>query len=194
MNDKTKAAVTAGAILGVVITVIGIVGTLARGVGCCNCLLPIGGGILAVYLYSKKAPSTILPGDGAVLGAIAGAVAGLIYLVVGVPLVYVMSAAALTTQFEQLRQAGINLPAGLSVLMIALIGGIVGVFIHTGLAAIGGLIGTTFIKGERAGGPTPPAPPPPPSFGGPQPPPMPPPTQPPPAPPGGFGGNFGAGS
>ncbi len=194
MNDKMKAAITAGALLGIVIIVVGAVGTLARGVGCCNCLLPIGGGILAVYLYSKKSPPMIQPGDGAVLGAIAGAVAGVIYLIVGVPIVYFMSAAALAMQFEQLRQSGINLPAGLSVLMIAIIGGIVGVFIYTGLAAIGGLIGTTFIKGEQSGGPVAPAPPPPPVFGGPQPP-MPPPTQPPPPPGSDFGGgNFGAGS
>ena len=198
MNDKTKAAATAGGLLGIVLVLVAAAGALvARGAGCCNCLLPIGGGILAVYLYTKKSPTPVQPGDGALLGAIAGAVGGLIYLFVGVPLVYFVSAAALTAQLDQLRQSGINLPAGLSVLALTVIGGIVGVVVYTIMATIGGLIGAAIFKGPALSGPAAP-PPPPANFGGPSPTGFgaPPPVQPPPPPPpaGDACGNFGAGS
>jgi hypothetical protein len=199
MNDKTKAGITAGLILAGAIVIIGVLGAFARGVGCCNCLLPIGGGILAVYFYSKRTMAAVQPGEGAMMGAIAGAVAGVIYLIIGVPLVYFISAGAVQAQFDQLRQQGINIPAGLSILALSIIFGVIGVVVYTILATIGGLIGTSIFKGTPTG--TPPTPPPPagygpqppfggPGYGGPQPPP--PPAEPPSEPP--MGGGFGTGS
>ena len=193
MNDKTKAGVIAGAILGVVIIVVALVGSVARGVGCCNCLLPIGGGILAVYLYTKNGLGPIQSGDGAVLGLIAGAVAAVMYLIIGLPLAYFISAAAMAAQFEQLRESGINMPAGMSIGAIIIVGGIVGALIYVGLATVGGLIGASIFGKNRPA--SPPVPPPPPiNYGGPMTPPPAPPVQPPPPPPAGdTGSTFGPG-
>ena len=192
MNDKTKAGVIAGAILGAAIILTALVGSVARGVGCCGCLLPIGGGILAVYLYTKNGlPTPIQSGDGAVLGLIAGVVAAVMYLIIGLPLAYFISAAAMAAQFEQLREQGVNLPASMSVGVLILVSGIIGALVYVGLATVGGLIGAAIFGKNRP--PQTNVPPPPPiNYGGPVTPPQPPPVQPPP-PAGDAGSTFGPG-
>ncbi len=192
MNEKTKAAVVAGVALGVLAILTALASSAVGGAGCCSCLWPIGAGVLAVYLYAKKSTGPLQISDGAMLGLIAGVVGGLIYLVIGIPLAYVVSRAALETQIDQLRERGIEMPV--TGFLLFFLTGILSLVVYVILAAIGGLIGAA-IFGKNRPGATPPPPPgnfggtpgnfggmPPPNFGGAPPPPPPP-----------AGGGFGSG-
>ncbi|HLM58597.1 MAG TPA: hypothetical protein VK422_21010 [Pyrinomonadaceae bacterium] len=164
MIGKYQPAFLAGGALGVALIVIGLIPALipALGiVGCCACLLPIGAGIFAISQQVPKSPTPVQMADGAILGAIAGAVGGVIYLVIGVPLVYLVNSAAVAAQMEQLRESGIALP--LAGFALAFVGGIFGVVVDAILGLVGGLIGISIFE-KRKGGPN--TPPPPPAPGG----------------------------
>lgn len=150
----------AGLGVAAIMIVLGLIGTVVPGVGCCTCLLPIGAGVLAVYLYAKNSSAPLTPGDGAKLGAIAGVAGGLLNLIIGTPLSYFVNAAVMEAQFAQLRDQGVNLPASLTGLALFIVMGIVSAIIFVILAAIGGLIGAAiFGKNRPGGGATPPPPP-----------------------------------
>jgi hypothetical protein len=171
MNDKTKAAIMAGLAIGAVIIVMGLIGSVIPGVGCCNCLLPIAAGILAVYLYNKNSHATVDPKDGAMLGAIAGVAGGLLNLIIGTPLSYFVNSAVMSAQFAQLRDQGVSLPESLTGFPLFFVMGIVGAIFFTILSTIGGLIGAAIFgkKGTGVGGgggSTMPPPPPPANYGG----------------------------
>lgn len=148
----------AGLIVGAVMILIGLVGTVVPGAGCCNCLLPIGAGVLAVYLYAKNSSAPLTPADGAKLGAIAGVAGGLLNLIIGTPLSYFVNAAVMEAQFAQLRDQGVTLPASLTGFALFLVMGIVGAVVFVILAAIGGLIGAAIFGKNRPGGAVPPPP------------------------------------
>lgn len=158
----------AGLAIGGLTILLALVGSvLGGGSGCCSCLIPIGGGVLAVYLYAKNSSAPLTPGDGAKLGAIAGAVGGLLYLVIGVPLSYVVGAAAVQAQFAQLREQGLNLPEALTGFALFLVAGVISAIVFTILATLGGLIGAAiFGKNRPDGGAAMPPPPPPVNYGG----------------------------
>jgi hypothetical protein len=170
MNDKTKAAIMAGLGVGAVIILLGLIGSFIPGVGCCNCLLPIAAGVLAVYLYNKNSNAMVDPKDGAMLGAIAGVAGGLLNLIIGTPLSYFVNSAVMTAQFAQLRDQGVSLPESLTGFALFFVMGIVGAIIFTILATIGGLIGAAIFgkkgTGVGGGGSTMPPPPPPVNYGG----------------------------
>ena len=181
----------AGLGVGAVIIVLSLIGSVIPGVGCCNCLLPIAAGILAVYLYTKNSPVAVDPKDGAMLGAIAGVACGLLNLIIGTPLSYFVNSAVMEAQFAQLRDQGINLPASLTGLALAIVFGIIGAVIFTILATIGGLIGAAIFgkkgTGVGGGGGSTMPPPPPTNYGGGG-------TQPPAGGTYGGGGTYGTGS
>ena len=92
----------------------------------CCCIWGIGGGGLASYLFIKESPTKIGPVDGAMLGALAGVVGAVIYLIIGVPIAYFISGAAMEQAFSQ---ANIHLPftGFLLFLVSGLIGGLIAV-------------------------------------------------------------------
>ncbi len=166
MSNKMRAGLLAGGLLGVVLVLITVVSSLspALGVlGCCACLMPIGAGIFAVNKYVGQSPTPVQIGDGAILGGIAGAVGGLINLVIGAPLSYLINAAAIQAQMEQMKSAGINIPV--TGFALAIVSGSIGVVVYALLSAMGGLIGVAMFEKRKDGAGTPP-PPPPPNFGG----------------------------
>jgi len=58
-------------------------------VNCACCLWVVGGGVLAVYLYTRNYPSAMAPvtyTDGAILGLLTGIFGGLVWTAVDVPL------------------------------------------------------------------------------------------------------------
>jgi hypothetical protein len=169
MNNKTTAAVMAGLGVGAVMILIALIGSVVPFAGCCNCLLPVAAGILAVYLYTKNSPVAVEPKDGAMLGAIAGVAGGLLNLIIGTPLQYFVNSAVMNAQFAQLREQGVNLPESLTGLALFLVMGVIGAIFFTILATIGGLIGAAIFgkKGTGVGGgSTMPPPPPPVNYGG----------------------------
>jgi hypothetical protein len=166
MSSKINSAIMPGVLLGVGLSVIGIVSALSPALsllGCCACLLPLGAGLYAVQNYVGKSATPVQIGDGAIMGAVAGAIGGVIYLIVGAPLAYFINAAALEMQMAQMRQAGIDIP--LAGFAFVIVGGIVGIIVDAILGLIGGLIGVPLFE-KRKGGSAPP-PPPPGGFGGP---------------------------
>ncbi|MDX6270898.1 MAG: hypothetical protein QOD28_2121 [Acidobacteriota bacterium] len=179
----------AGLGVAAVMIVLALIGSVVPFAGCCNCLLPIAAGILAVYLYTKNSHATVDPKDGAMLGLTAGIAGGLLNLIIGTPLSYFVNSAVMTAQFAQLRDQGLNLPESLTGLALFIVMGIVGAIFFAILATIGGLIGSAIFgkKGTGVGG-NPNVPPPPPNYGGG--------TQPPAGTPGGYGsgGTYGSGS
>lgn len=166
MNSKFQPALMAGAALGLVLVVIGVITALIpvlKLVGCCACLLPIAAGLFAAQQAIGKSGTPVQIGDGAILGAIAGALGGIIYLIIGMPITYVINAAALYAQAEQLRNAGIGLPLAGAAFFVLF--GILGVIVDAVLATVGGLIGTAVFEKRKGGGAGTPPPPPPPGGG-----------------------------
>jgi hypothetical protein len=159
----------AGLGVGAVMILIALIGSVVPFAGCCNCLLPIAAGVLAVYLYTKNSPVAVDPKDGAMLGAIAGVAGGLLNLIIGTPLQYFVNSAVMNAQFAQLREQGVNLPESLTGLALFLVMGVIGAIFFTILATIGGLIGAAIFGKKGAGGvggSTMPPPPPPVNYGG----------------------------
>ena len=85
MTNKLKPVMIAGGALGLllVITVLVSAVPFLKLIGCCNCLWPIAGGVVATMLYVKASPTPASILDGAMLGALAGVIGGLIYLIIG---------------------------------------------------------------------------------------------------------------
>jgi hypothetical protein len=119
----------------------------------CCCIWGIGGGFLAGFLYIKSAPLPVKVGDGAVIGALTGIVGAVLYFIIGVPLAYFMSGAQLE---EMLRGAGVQLPAGISGLLLFVLSGLLGGLTLLVLSVIGGLISVPILEKRKDGPPPPP--------------------------------------
>lgn len=166
----------------------GVVAGLVKGipiVSCACCLLIIGAGFLAAYLYSnecKRAGAGFSAGNGAMVGL----VAGLFYAVgstVAGAVWGTLNEEEVDMIIEQMEQSGAPAEAiDMIVRFLELISsgiGILVVFCFTLLFAaifstIGGLIGASVFKVQAAAPPDAGAPPPPPPIGGSTPPPPPP--------------------
>ena len=148
MTNKLKPVLIAGAALGLllVITVLISAVPFLKLAGCCNCLWPIAGGVLATMLYVKGSPTPATILDGAVLGALAGLIGGLIYLIVGLPISYVLS--GVEAMDAQIRQLSPQFP--LSGIVVMVLGGIVGFVFFVVLATIGGLVGVPIFEKRKA--------------------------------------------
>ena len=117
----------------------------------CCCIWAIGGGALACMLYMKESPTPVGPGEGAMLGALAGVVGAVLYLVVGVPIAYFLSAAQMEEAF---RQANIQIPITGPLLFI--VSGLIGGLILLVLSIIGGVIAVPIFEKRKAAPPPPP--------------------------------------
>ncbi|SRR6266404_3489562 len=146
MNNKLKAALLGGLVVGLLSAI--------PFVNYCCCIWGIGGGALAAYLYIKDSALPVRPGDGAMVGGLAGIVGAIIYLVIGVPIAYLMGAAAMEDAFAR---SGINLP--LSGALLFLVSGLLGAVVLVILSVLGGLIGVPIFE-KRKGDVPPPLPPP----------------------------------
>src|ERR1051325_3512506 len=139
--NKLKPALLGGLIVGLLSAI--------PFVNYCCCIWGIGGGGLASFLYIKESPTKIGPGDGAMLGALAGAV---IYIIIGVPIAYFISGAAMEQAFSQ---ANIHLP--FTGFLLFLVSGLIGGLCLLVLAVIGGLIAVPIFE-KRTDAPPPPPP------------------------------------
>lgn len=156
MNNKLKAALIGGGALGLllVFTVLISAVPFLKLVGCCNCLWPIAGGLLATMLYVKGSPTPATIVDGAIMGALAGVIGGLIYLIIGLPISYFVSGVEALDM--QVRQLSPDFP--LTGIVLLIIGGIVGFFIFIVLSTIGGLIGVPIFEKRKGPANMPPPP------------------------------------
>jgi hypothetical protein len=123
----------------------------------CCCIWGIGGGILAGFLYIKSSPIPVKVGEGAVIGVLTGIVGAVLYFIIGVPLAYFLSGANTAQLEEALTRAGVQLPAGLSGVLLFVLGGLMGGLTLLVLSIIGGLISVPIFE-KRKNGPPPPPP------------------------------------
>lgn len=150
MNNKLKPALLGGLIVGLLSAI--------PFINYCCCIWAIGGGALAGFLYIKSSPTPVPTGDGAIVGALAGVFGGLIYIVIGLPIAFLVGTAAME---EQLARSGVQMPFSGAVLLV--VGALIGALCLLLLATLGGLLSIPIFEKRKAGGP----PPPPPATGGP---------------------------
>ena len=117
----------------------------------CCCIWGIGGGALAGFLYIKGSPTPVRPGDGAMIGALAGLIGALIYLIIGVPIAYFFSAAALE---DALARSGVQVPV--TGLLLFILSGLLAGVILLVLSVIGGLLAVPIFEKRKDGTPPPP--------------------------------------
>src|SRR3989442_1694130 len=110
--SKLKPAIICGGALGVLLVLTGLITgvTKVSAIGCCNCLWPIAGGLLATLMYIRGSQVPARVSDGAVVGLLAGVIGALIDVVVTLPLQYFLFSGALEAQMAQLRQQVPNFP------------------------------------------------------------------------------------
>ena len=85
--DKTVPILIGGVFLGVTSAL-----PILEFFNCACCMLVIGGGLLASFLYLRDYPPHLPPltyGNGATLGLWTGVVGGVVWTVVGIPLAYI---------------------------------------------------------------------------------------------------------
>ncbi len=143
--NKLKPALLGGLIVGVLSAI--------PFLNYCCCIWGIGGGLLAGFLYIKSAPVPVKVGEGAVIGVLAGIVGAVLYFAISVPVGYFISGANLE---ETLRTAGVQLPQGISGLLLFVVGGLVGGLCLLVLSIIGGLISVPIFEKRKDGMPPPP--------------------------------------
>ena len=129
MADNSGSATTAGILTGVLFTATSLIPNSHA----YPLLVPFLGGGLAAFLARGTSP--LGAGRGAKLGAKAGAIGGLILVLVGAPLTYLLAGPAIR---ERLQTAGAALPQeGLLALLLGLL---VIAVIGVVLAVVGGVI------------------------------------------------------
>lgn len=164
MNSKLRAALIGGVIAGLLVSF--------PYTSCC--LWAILGGMLAGYLYVKNSPTTVLAGEGAVVGVLAGFIGAVIQLFLGLPLAILIGVPwmgaiisllerADPRQADRIRQAMETMQNRpfLEQLIARLPGALIGFVLTIIFATLGGLIAVSIFE-KRAR--TPATPPPPPAF------------------------------
>ena len=157
MNDKIKPALLGGGALGLLLVFTVLVQSVVpflRLVGCCNCLWPIAAGVLATMFYVKNSPTPATIADGAIIGALAGLVGGLIYLIIGLPISYLINGVA--TMDAQMRQFNPDFP--ISGVILLFIGGVIAFIVFVVLATLGGILGIPIFEKRKGSTDTPPPP------------------------------------
>lgn len=154
MNDKIKPALMGGGALGLLLVITVLISSFVPFIGCCNCLWPIAAGVLATMFYVKGSPTPATVVDGAIIGALAGVIGGLIYLVIGLPLSYLIN--GVEVMDAQMRQFNPNFPIAGVVLLF--VGGIIGFVIFVILSTLGGVIGVPIFEKRKGTIDTPPPP------------------------------------
>lgn len=151
MNNKLKAALLGGLIVGVLSVIVSQIPFVSL----CCCLWGIGGGFVAGLIFIKGSPTRVSVGDGAMVGALAGLVGAIIYLIIGLPIAIFMGAAAMEQAFSQ---SGVKMPFSGTILLV--VGNIIAGICLIVLSTLGGLLSVPiFEKRKDVVPPPPPAPP-----------------------------------
>jgi len=149
MNNKLKAALLGGLIVGVLSVIVSQIPVVSL----CCCLWGIGGGAVAGLIFIKGSPTRVSVGDGAMVGALAGVVGAVIYLIIGLPIALFLGAAAMQQAFAQ---SGVHIPFSGTVLLI--VGNLIGGICLIILAAVGGILSVPIFEKRKDVVPPPPPP------------------------------------
>ncbi len=143
--NKLKPALLGGLIVGVLSSI--------PLLNYCCCIWGIGGGALAGFLYIKSSPVPVKVGEGAVIGVLSGIIGAVLYFIIGVPIAYFISGANIEST---IRGAGVQLPQGVSGLLLFVISGLVVGALLFVLSIIGGLISVPIFEKRKDVPPPPP--------------------------------------
>lgn len=181
--NKLQPALIAGISLGLASSLVSFVSTLSPALqmlGCSCCILGIGGGFLAVYLYLKNLPPAPSKpyGEGALVGFLTGVVATVVSTILAIPIQLAQQAMGTVPDVEeaiaQMEEAGfpegciqfVQLispsETGISLGSLAL-GFVFGLIGYGILATLGGILGAAVLAKElpiSTPGTAPPTPPP----------------------------------
>ena len=143
--NKLKPAILGGLIAGVLSSI--------PVLNYCCCIWSIGGGVLAGFLYIKSSPVPVKVGEGAVIGLLSGIIGAVLYGIIGVPIAYFISGGNIE---ETLRGTGLQLPAGISGLLLFVISRLIAGVTLLVLSIIGGLISVPIFEKRKDVPPPPP--------------------------------------
>ena len=143
--NKLKPALLGGLIVGVLSSI--------PLLNYCCCIWGIGGGALAGFLYIKSSPVPVKVGEGAVVGVLSGIIGAILYWIIGVPIAYFITGGNID---ETLRGTGIQLPAGISGLLLFVVSGLIVGSLLFVLSIIGGLLSVPIFEKRKDVPPPPP--------------------------------------
>ena len=146
-----------------------LVGGIAAGVltavplvNCFCCLWIIGGAMLAAYLFAKGLPSSLTPGDGAVIGILTGIVAAVVDSIVSLPF-ETMNREFVQKFMDQFSQFFEELPEGWeswidragagTSLALFMLGLLISAVVFAAFGALGGVIGASLFGRKTPGSP-----------------------------------------
>lgn len=162
MSGKLLPALIAGFATFIISFIMGLIPI----VGCCAIIMPVVGGLFAVFLYSNNA-NVLTPGVGTGVGLMAGGVHAVLSILINPIVLYIRwntMQMQLEPLMEQMRRNGMPME-GTGLIVLIIISIVIGIAIVLGLYALGGLIGGAIFK-KQDQSQTPFEPPmPPPSYG-----------------------------
>ncbi len=147
-TSKTQPALIGGLVIGV----LSALPIIAAGNYCC-CLWIVGGGVLAAYLLQQNSIEPITQGDAAVTGLMAGLIGAGVYLVISIPITFLIAPMQRQVLDRILDNAN-GVPPEFREFMSRSVAGplaiVIGFLTHLVLGAvfatIGGLLGAVFFR------------------------------------------------
>ena len=150
-TSRTQAIFLGGALSGVLSSLPFV------SVGNCCCAWPISGGVVTVYLLRQSKPSLFSLDAGAIAGALSGVVGACVYLIVSLPIQYVL--APLQPEPAGRFPPSSDVPPEVvafavdvvsSPFLLVLLGFTVMLLVGTVFSALGGLFGALFLRRQRS--------------------------------------------
>ncbi len=148
MDKRTQPALVGGLIVGL----LSALPIISAGNLCC-CMWVIGGGIVAAYMLQQNSMAPLTSGDGALVGLLAGIVGAFVYLIVSVPITFLIAPMERVFLQRIIENAG-NMPPEFREYVGTYIGG--GVRLTLGFvfmliigsifSTLGGIIGAAIFK------------------------------------------------
>ena len=148
-TEKTQPALVGGLVVGV----LSALPIISAGNLCC-CLWATSGGAVAAYVLQQNRPTPIAQGDGALVGLLAGLVGALVYLVVSIPIAFLIAPME-RVLMERISSSG-NMPPEFREWARTYVGGAAGVAVGFAVmlvvgsifSTLGGLLGAMFFRKE----------------------------------------------
>jgi hypothetical protein len=126
--------------------------------GCFCCLWIIGGAMLAAYLLAKNSPTSVTPGDGAIVGIFAGIVGAVVDAIVSIPF-EAMNREAAQKVMDMFSQYLNEMPSAWKSLLdragerpspaFFMLGLVISAAVFAALGALGGVIGAALFGRKK---------------------------------------------
>jgi hypothetical protein len=119
----------------------------------CCCLWVLSGGVTAAYVLQQSHPTPITAADGALVGFLAGVVGALIYLVLSIPITFLVAPMERQLMQRLMENSG-NMPPEFREYLSRYIGGgarvalssVVMLFAGSIFSTLGGVVGAVFFR------------------------------------------------